>query len=345
LVAAGYHVTLVGQGTIPDLRDGVSALSVRSVSTRVRRLLVSLPSVMLKARGLRADVYHLHDPELLSLAWLLRLKHNSKVIYDAHEDLPLQVLTKPYIPAIGRPLVSWAASRGLAVLLRSVDAVVAATPSIQDALGRPKTVLVQNFPVLGELSEPSGIPYGDREALVVYVGGISETRGAREMVSALAYIPVNSSVRLKLVGVVSPASLTSELQRLGTNDRVELLGWQDRDSVRGILSAARLGLVLLQPARNYIESMPTKLFEYMSAALPVVASDFPLWRSIVESAGCGLLVDPRDPKAIADAINWLIEHPAEAEEMGKRGLEAVRVDYDWNHEAKKLVNLYEELLS
>jgi len=127
--------------------------------------------------------------------------------------------------------------------------------------------------------------------------------------------------------------------------RVEFLGWQSREQVAALLGRVRAGLVLLHPTLNYYDALPVKLFEYMSAGVPVIASDFPLWRKIVERAGCGLVADPLDPHAIASAIEWLLTHPDEAEAMGKRGQEAVHKLYNWEIESKKLRVFYEKILT
>jgi glycosyltransferase involved in cell wall biosynthesis len=106
----------------------------------------------------------------------------------------------------------------------------------------------------------------------------------------------------------------------------------------------RAGIVTFHPVPNHTESQPNKLFEYMAAGLPVIASDFPRWRGIVEGHECGLVVDPKDPDRIAEAMQWILAHPVEAETMGDRGRQAVKRQYNWDLESGKLLKVYKELL-
>jgi glycosyltransferase involved in cell wall biosynthesis len=126
---------------------------------------------------------------------------------------------------------------------------------------------------------------------------------------------------------------------------VELPGRLDRPEVMALLHDARVGLVLFQPVANYVEAYPTKLFEYMASELPVVASDFPVWREIVAEVDCGLLADPTDPIAVADAIEELLADPERAAAMGRRGRQAVLEHYRWEPQGARLLAMYSRLLA
>jgi len=186
-------------------------------------------------------------------------------------------------------------------------------------------------------------PFSKRSPAVAYVGGIAKIRAIKEIVNAISIVKSNKA-RLKLAGEFRQKILEQKIREEDGWDRVDFLGWQSRGEVAKLLSDVIAGLVLFYPEPNNIASQPNKLFEYMSAGLPVIASDFPLWREIIDGAGCGLLVDPLDVKAIAEAIQWMLEHPDQAEEMGKRGQKAIMEKYNWTIEEEKLLGLYKGLV-
>jgi glycosyltransferase involved in cell wall biosynthesis len=184
----------------------------------------------------------------------------------------------------------------------------------------------------------------DREPIAIYVGGLSRTRGILELVRAMDEVKTHGA-RLILAGAFGQSAFEREVKAETGWGSVNFTGWRNRSDIVAHLTQARVGLVTLYPEPNYICAYPNKMFEYMSAALPVIASDFPLWRSIIGRFGCGFVVDPRDFKQIARAIDWMFSHPKEAEEMGKRGQRAVETTYNWANEEKKLIAFYERLLS
>jgi glycosyltransferase involved in cell wall biosynthesis len=348
LAAAGYRVTLVVADGLPDeQRDGVSILGVPQTSPRLLRMLTAPRAILRKALDLDAELYHLHDPELLPIASTL-LRHGKRVIFDAHEDLPKQILSKPYLIKPLRRLIAVAASRMEARICRRIDAVVAATTTLRDKFHRlaAHAIDLHNYPLLEELAAraptlPSD-PTRDTSLRVCYLGGITPLRGLRELVSAIA--ETTSPVRLALAGKYSDRGFADSLRTLAGWQRVDDLGWLDRGGVGRILQTSRIGLVTLLPTPSYREALPVKLFEYMAAGLPVIASHFPHWKAIVEGHDCGLCVDPANPSAIAQAIDWLLTHPADARRMGDNGRRAVQSCYNWQSEQSKLLGLYRELL-
>ena len=343
LAAAGYDVALVAPHRYDETVNDIRIKAVPFPVDRKRRFLQTVWQVY--RAGLREDasIYHIHDPELIPIGILLKLSGRS-VVYDVHEDFPKDVLKKQYILPMARPglaqLVESAESLAAAVF----DGIVTATPVIGRRFPPKKTVVVQNFAMMDEWISTNAIPYSKRGPIMVYVGSITEVRGIRETMTALSLLPAKLEPRLALAGNFSPSTLEDECRRSPGWERVDFAGWRSRTELAQILGSARLGLVLLHPTPTYLESQPTKLYEYMSAGLPVIASSFPLWRDLIERNGCGIVVDPLDPNAIARAIEWMLEHPSEAEAMGARGRATVEKYFTWDAEASKLLGLYDNVL-
>ncbi|MBB4064212.1 glycosyltransferase family 4 protein [Gellertiella hungarica] len=341
LVEAGHDVSLVvADGKGDQISEGVHILDTGSAGSRIDRMVHSSRRVFKRARRLRADVYHLHDPELIPWGLCLRAL-GAKVIFDAHEDLPKQIKSKPYLSEWQKAVVSAAVQGGEALAFRMMSGLIGATPSITKKLSAyaKRVEAINNFPLLGELEAPEKNPKRANE--VCYVGGISWIRGCRELVSAMRL--VTTDVVLNLVGPVQDASLRVDMKEDAGWSRVKEAGVVDRIGVRSIMARSRAGIVTFLPAPNHTEAQPNKMFEYMSAGLPVIASNFPLWREVVEGSGCGLCVDPAKPEEIARAIDWIIMNPVEAEAMGRRGQEATKNRYNWPNEAEKLVKFYTQI--
>ncbi len=323
---------------LPGLPAEVHVSVVRNWPGLLARLLV-MPWPLLAA-GLRrnAEIYHVHDPELLAPALLLRLL-GKKVIYDAHEDVPRDILAKTWLPSLLRRLIAGAASAFEWVAGQTLSGVIAATPVIAQRFPAGRTALVQNF---ARLCEFSATPKRRAEGApaVAYVGGITADRCAPEMVEAIARLERFPDARLIMAGSIHTPALQKELAAMPGWQRVDYRGVQDRAGVLRILAEARIGLVLFHRQQNYLEAQPVKLYEYMAAGLPVVATDLPLLREAVEGNRCGFCVPSRDVAATTEAIEWLLAHPAEAEEMGRRGQEAAMRRYSWETEELTLLEFY-----
>lgn len=343
LAAAGWDVVLIACAARSEFGpDGVHLVAIPPVRGRLARATLTAWRVYRAAVKEEADLYQVHDPELLPWAFLLKV-HGKRVVYDVHEDLPMDILGKPWIPRPLRRIVA-AGAAGLEWLAgRALDQVVAATPFIAQRFAQQGVTLVQNFPRATEFPTCSGRSYAARPAAFAYIGGIQRERGITEMIDAIGLLAAGGRAELRLAGHFGSDGLRGAVSIRPGWRYVRWEGWVDRVGVAELLGGVRAGLVVLHPLPNYRESQPTKLFEYMSAGLPVIASDFPLWRRIVSEAECGLLVDPLDPASIANAMRWILEHPEEAEAMGKRGRDAALSEYSWAPEGHRLVSLCERL--
>jgi len=252
-----------------------------------------------------------------------------------------------YLPRYMRKPLQWIVERIEGILAGRMSALVAATPALKDRFlaVHEKVITVNNFPILDEFARPAAVDWETRAGSVVYYGGISEARGIVEMLAAMDLISKTLEIKLELAGWFYVKSL---LETLSTTSQWRHACWHGelrREDLTPLLARSFAGLVILHPEKTFIASQPTKLFEYMAAGIPVIASDFPLWRQFVQEAECGILVDPLKPEAIARAIEYLALNPHEAEAMGQRGREAVERCFNWANEERALITFYSSLLA
>ncbi len=344
LAQAGYEVVLVTPHDGDEVVDGVRIRAVPKPGSRPERMTKTVWQVYWVAVAEDAQLYHFHDPELLPVGMFLRLC-GKQVIYDMHENLPKAILTKPWISAKLRPVVASMVRFIERILMHGMPVVYAEKSYAKDYKWVKSAVTVLNMSIVSNLFAIDGDKYP--KPTVGYLGGVTLQRGSLVCLEALRILKERGySVGWECIGPVTDDH-RAELMHLNNCyglENVYFRGYMRPTDGWRYIARCHIGLAVLKPIPNYIESYPTKMFEYMAIGLPVVVSNFPLYRDIVEREQCGICVDPESPKDIADAIEWLLAHPEEAEAMGKRGQEAVRNFYNWDNEARVLLNFYERLL-
>ncbi len=344
-VTAGWQVSLVAPvaDSNPALDSGgVSVHALRKYRSRFVRATLGTIRAIGTAIRVRATVYHVHDPELLPLVLTLRVL-GRRVIFDFHEEFSAQIRSKPYVRRGLRTLAALAARCWELLLCWAASGIVAATPRIRERLpvGNGRAAIVCNYPTLEEFPSPASSDFGERPRVAYYVGGVTAARGCYEMIEAGRILADSGSgITIRIAGPFDSETSERSLRSAASGSNTRFLGRRTRAEVAEDLAAARVGVVVLRRTPNHLNSLPVKMFEYMAAGLPVVASDFPLWDAIVSGAGCGVTVDARDPSRIAAAIAAVVEDTERARRMGERGRRAVETTYHWSTQWDRLRSLY-----
>lgn len=336
---AGFNTFLVvADGLGDEIDHGVKIIDAGRTSVRrFYRFLFAAKKVYEKALEIDADVYHFHDPELMFFAFLLK-KKGKKIIYDAHEDLPRQIMTKPYLSRFSRPFISFVAEKFENYFASKYDAVVTVTKHIEKRfLNYTDSVyVIFNYPRLDEITSAS---WDEKKDEICYIGSISKVRGVTELVQSIS----NLDVKLNLAGKFNSRALEIEVRENKGWDQVKYFGFISRPKVQDLLNRSKIGVIILHPTTSYINALPVKLFEYMLAGIPVIVSNVLLCKEIVEKQECGISVNPFDTIEINKAIQYYINDNTLAKKHGDNGRKAVLAKYSWKIEEKKLLKLYSKL--
>lgn len=338
LAEAGFHVTLVVANGKEEVVQGVNIVSANvPPAGRYSRMLKTSRSVYKKALSLDADIYHFHDPELLPYGLKLK-KRGKKVIFDAHEDVSKQIMGKFWINKYLRKIASVSFHSYENYIAKRLDYILTATPFIRDRFleVNKNSIDINNYPMLSELQDESD--WKNKKNEICYIGGMTKIRGIEELVDAISLV---EGIKLNLAGDFDQESFKNELMaKPAWTEKIIAHGLVSRKETAKIMAESKIGIVTFLPLPNHVDAQPNKMFEYMSAAIPVIGSDFPLWREIIIKNKCGICVDPENPAEIAEAIVRIISDEEKSKEMGRNGRRMILEKYNWSIEAKKLIGVY-----
>ncbi|WP_271397004.1 glycosyltransferase [Salinicoccus roseus] len=342
---AGFDVTLIARRDPKGNESGkaINHVRLKTYKSRLKRMIFGTYDAYRKAKAINADVYTFHDPELLPAAWLLKRKDNV-VIYDIHEDYITSIMQKDYLSPFAKRVAA-SGYRQIEKFFTRDMGISLAEKYYKDTY--PEGVWILNYPTVNK-SFIEHAPAGEREDRLLYTGNVSHVRGALQH----AKIPViDPSIHVHFVGKC-PGSLADEMKAVAgdCSDRLNIEGIdsfvekeviEERYLERNWLA----GIALFPQTEHYRQKELTKFFEYMNAGLPILCSDFPVWKRFVERHQCGIAVDPEDDEAIRAALDYLKHNPEEAALMGQNGKAAVMEELNWQAEERKLVRWYKALLN
>lgn len=339
-LAKKYDTFLVAANVENQEVNGVHIRGVALPTTRVKRML-HIRSIIPTLINIDADVYHFHDPELIPIGSYIR-RTGKKVVFDSHEDTPLLIKCKLWIPKIFRSGVSWVYFRFEKKHLSRYDAIVSVTPHIVDRLKKinSNTYQITNYQIYSE-----GEDKRQWQRKVCFAGLLSPNWNFDKIIPAL----FGTDVSFELAGPSFPDSLKAKLISLKGWENVHYLGQIPHSAVKSLIQQCSVGLALESydnPNAAYkLGSLGvTKLFEYMAAGVPVICTDLVLWKQVIEEAQCGICVNPYSIEEIKNAINYLLDNPEIAKKMGDNGIKAVREKYNWATQEVELFRMYDKIL-
>jgi len=336
LAQAGYEVFLVAPHIKDEIVDGVEIRQMSRIKNPFVRILLSPWKAFYRALATKAAVFHLHDPELLPVGVLLRLL-GKKVIFDSHENVAGQILTKEWIP-------SRLVRKAVAIFYNIVEkfcvffysGVIVVNEDIRKRFSFKKRVkIIRNYPILNDISKGNNEKINrNNKHIIIYAGGLSKIRGIKELILAMDQI----DARLWLLGPWETEVYRRDCESIPGSEKCDYLGSVPFGEHYAYLKSADIGVINFYPEKNHLESLPNKIFEYMASSLALVVSDFVYWKTFLE--GCALFVDPLNADDIAEKINRLLIDKALKEELSRNGLKKVNVDFSWEEEHKRLIEFY-----
>jgi len=317
-----------------------------SKSDRIR----IIKQLLIRILKSKAAIVHLHDPELIPIGILVKAFTKKKVIFDFHEQYEFNIVKREWIPEfLHIPLVKTYLMFER-VACKVFDGVIGV---IEDQLPVLSTNsnnrIVKNYPIIHYHNQMGKVyKTKERNVSIVYLGDITSERRIHELIELTGILNRTYSIITHIIGRNKnqqyAEKLNSIINKYKINNKVKLHGYIPIEEAMQILSQSDIGLLPPRNPKDFVRSLPVKLFDYMSAGIPVIMPEFPLSKDVVMKHKCGVLVDPMDRNSMIKGLELLIGNPKLRAEMGQNGFNAVLKYYSWQSQEKKLIDLYKTIV-
>ncbi len=341
-----HVLSISGEAPRVALPETVSVEPLVISRKRGYRFFREVHEQFLKAAGrFKAACYHASDLYGLSAMCVSAGNNEASYTYDSRELYPYVAATS------GRPWVTWYWEYIESKYIGGATAVFTVSERIAKHLTAtyriPRPTVVWNVPPRtyvvksNKLSDLAGLETS--VAIVLHLGQLRRARGCETLVRSMVDV---DAARLVFLGYgPEKAGLQSLSEQLGLRDRIIFLRPVPPDEVLEYASGASVGVTLLQDTcLNHRYALPNKLFDYLTAGVPVLASNLPEIRALVQGYNVGKIVDPNDPKAVARALNQMIGAGSERETWN-RNAERLCETFNWENASQRFVAIFRQIIA
>jgi glycosyltransferase involved in cell wall biosynthesis len=348
-LAKHFSVTLIAIGENTGLQQGVNVIAIPKPKSRVLRLMVTTFQVFFKALRVNADIYHIHDAEMIPFGVLFSLL-GKKVIYDVHENTYHDISIKTWIPkplkfllGTGYRLLEWLTSKTMHTIL------VIAKPEFADQFKKGNYTVIQNFADIEFLKKYRILSRNQlKQNNIFYIGTLYDTYYNIDIVIEAIYKLKQEGliVYMKIAGYYGNF-LTKRTQLLPyyqeVKEQLDFLGYVSQHTGYLLSQECKIGLCLKDQPEQILVSHERKFFEYMAIGLPILCCDSNIYKEIVEKEQIGLCTNLQDANAVAASIKQLFID-TNLDQLQTNNIHAAENIYNWEKDEVTLIQLYKQLL-
>lgn len=275
------------------------------------------------------DLIFSNDLDTLPAAYLVSKLRNKKLIYDSHE------LFTEVPELINRPIVKWVWQKAEDLIIPHLNQSITVCQSIADYYNRKYNVdmkVVRNIPVFKNTKQINQLSYPDKK-IILYQGALNVGRGLEWVIEAMPL--VNDGILVIFGEGDIQAELVKLTKKLGVEQRVIFMGKVETIKLHEYTPSASIGLCLLEEkGLSYYYALPNRIFDYIQARVPVLATNFPEIANIVTKYKTGILINQYDPEYLAEVINNMLRSPINTDHFS-----ALSKELSWENEEKVLIDI------